>query len=147
MVSEKTARINSIKLSKTSVSYTGKAKKAKVRVTDIAGKTLVAGRDYSVKYSKGRTECGTYKVVVTLVGLYKGSKTLKFKVVPAKVSGIQQESKNGIFIKWNKVKGANGYEAWALNKEKGKFQFLSDVKKPNTGNAKATFSMNFKIRA
>lgn len=147
LATQKIYSVKPCKLSKTKYAYSGKSKKPSVSVKDSNGKALIPGTDYSVKYAKGRAECGTYKVIVTLTGNYKGSQTLKFKVLPSRVSGIQQRQKSGIFLQWDNVKGASGYEVWTLNKSTGKYQFLHDVKKPNIGNANATGSISFKIRA
>lgn len=73
--------VKTFKLSKTQMTYTGKALKPTVTVKDSAGKTLKNGTDYSVKYSANKN-VGEGKVTVTLKGKYSGTKTLKFKILP-----------------------------------------------------------------
>lgn len=72
--------ISSAKVSKASITYTGKAQKPAVRVT-AGGKTLKVGSDYTVSYSNN-TKVGTAKIVVKGKGAYSGTKTLTFKINP-----------------------------------------------------------------
>ena len=72
----------SFKLSATSYAYDKKAKTPSVTVKDAAGKTLKKDTDYTVKYSSGRKNVGTYKVAIKLQGKYSGSKTLTFTIKP-----------------------------------------------------------------
>lgn len=74
------------KLSATSYTYNGKAKKPSVSVKNASGKTLKKGVDYTVTYPAGRTKAGTYKVTVAMKGNYSGTKTLTFKINPIKIS-------------------------------------------------------------
>ena len=77
------AKIKTVKLSYTNTKYNGKVKKPQVIVEDSEGFTLYEGCDYTVKYSSGRKEVGTYTVTVTFKGDYSGTKQLKFNIVPA----------------------------------------------------------------
>ena len=72
----------SFKLSATSYAYDKKEKTPSVTVKDAAGKTLKKDTDYTVKYSSGRKNVGTYKVAIKLQGKYSGSKTLTFTIKP-----------------------------------------------------------------
>ncbi|MFW2551617.1 MBG domain-containing protein, partial [Klebsiella pneumoniae] len=54
-----------VKLSKTSYTYTGKAVTPAVTVKDSAGNTLKKDTDYTVAYASGRKNAGTYTVKVT----------------------------------------------------------------------------------
>ncbi len=87
-VSSKTTiqKIKSAKLSATTHTYNGKAKKPAVVVKNSAGKTLKQNTDYTVKYASGRKNVGTYKVTVTMKGNYSGTKTLTFKINPPKTT-------------------------------------------------------------
>ena len=73
-----------LSLSNTTYTYNGKVKKPGVTVTNADGVKLVNGTDYTVTYPSGRKNVGTYKVTVTMKGNYTGTKTLQFKVNPAK---------------------------------------------------------------
>ena len=78
-------------LSKKAFTYNGKAQTPAVTVK--AGtKKLENKKDYTIKYSPtGRTNVGSYKIIVTLKGNYKGT-TLK---TPAAAS-------KAVTVKWNK---------------------------------------------
>lgn len=70
-----------VSLSTKTYTYDGKAKKPKVVAKDSKNKTI-ATKYYTVKYPSGRKNVGTYTVNVKFKGKYKGSKSLKFKIVP-----------------------------------------------------------------
>ncbi len=107
---EDISRIKSVKLSKTSYTYTGKAFKPSVTVKSYSGKTLKKDTDYTVKYSKNKA-IGTATVTVTFKGNYSGSKKLTFSIKPAKVSSLKLTAKNdAVALSWKTVKGASGYE-------------------------------------
>ena len=96
-------KVSSIKLSKTSFTYNGKAQKPTVTVKDSQGKTLKNGRDYTVKYSSGRKDVGTYSVTVTMKGNYSGSKKLSFSILPQGTSiDSLSASSGGFTAKWKK---------------------------------------------
>jgi len=76
----------SITLSAKAYTYDGKVKTPNVIVKDSDGKQLVKGTDYTVTYSAGRTNIGTYTVKITLTGNYTGTKTLSFKINPISIS-------------------------------------------------------------
>ena len=86
-------------LSTTSYTYDGKVKTPTVTVKDSAGKTLKKNTDYTVSYAKGRKNVGTYKVTIKLKGNYSGTKTLNFKINPAKTAVSKlTASKNSIKV-------------------------------------------------
>ena len=74
------------KLSTTTYTYDGKVKTPSVTVKDSAGKTLKKNTDYTVTYASGRKNVGTYKVTIKMKGKYSGTKTLTFKINPAKTT-------------------------------------------------------------
>ncbi len=78
--------VKSFKLSTTTYTYNGGVKTPTVTVKDSAGKTLKKNTDYTVTYASGRKNAGTYKVTVKMIGKYSGTKTLTFKINPAKIS-------------------------------------------------------------
>ena len=77
------AKIDTVRLSYTNTKYNGKVKKPEVVVEDSDGYLLFEGYNYTVKYSAGRKEVGTYYVTVTFKGDYSGTKKLKFNIVAA----------------------------------------------------------------
>jgi beta-xylosidase len=95
------SKISSVKLSTTSYTYDGKAKKPTVTVKDSSGKTISAS-NYTVKYSSN-TNVGKAKAVITFKGNYSGSKDLYFTINPksTSLSGLTAKSK-GFTVKWKK---------------------------------------------
>ena len=76
-------------LSTTSYTYNGAVKTPTVTVKDSAGKVLKKDTDYKVTYPSGRKSVGTYKVTVTMMGNYSGTKTLSFKINAQSVSNCK----------------------------------------------------------
>jgi len=84
------AKAKTVSISKTkikvvsAVAYTGKALKPAVKVT-YGKKTLKAGKNYTVKYSNNKN-IGVGKITITGIkkGGYTGSKTVTFKILPAR---------------------------------------------------------------
>lgn len=99
----------SVKLSTTSYTYSGKAKKPAVTVT-LNGKTLKKNVDYTVKYSSN-TAIGKAKVTITGKGNYKGTVSKTFKILPAKQTIAKLTSqKKGFAVKWTKDTNVTGYQ-------------------------------------
>ncbi len=78
-------KASSVKLSKTSYTYNGKVVKPTVVVKDSKG-NKISSSNYTVTYASGRKNVGTYKVTIKFKGNYTGTKTLTFKVNPAKTT-------------------------------------------------------------
>ena len=80
--------------------------------------TKLTGKDYTVKYSKGRKAIGKYKVKVILKGKYHGSKTRYFYITPkgtslTSVSASEDGSEGYISVKWKKqTNRTDGYQVW-----------------------------------
>ena len=101
----------SVKLSKKSYVYNGKAKKPKVTVSK--GTTKVAAKNYSVTYAKGRKKCGSYKVTVTGTGNYTGTVKRTFTIKPAKAATptLSSDATKQVKVTWKKSKGGvTGYQ-------------------------------------
>ncbi len=74
-----------IALSKTSYTYDGKSKIPSAMVLNHNG-TKLTDSSYTVTYASGRKNVGTYKVAIKMKGNYTGTKTLTFKINPAKTT-------------------------------------------------------------
>ena len=99
----------SVKLSTTSYTYSGRAKKPAVTVT-LNGKTLKKNVDYTVKYSSN-TAIGKAKVTISGKGNYKGTVSKTFKILPAKQTIAKITSqKKGFAVKWTKDTNVTGYQ-------------------------------------
>ena len=109
-----------VKLSKTSYTYNGKARKPKVTVEDSQGNALKAGADYTVKYPGGRKNVGSYTVTVTLKGEYSGTKKASFEIVPkgTSVSNVTAKRK-ALALEWKKqTSQTTGYQIQYSTSEK-----------------------------
>lgn len=124
------AKLSSIKLSKTSYAYNSKVKTPTVTVKDSDGKTI-SSNYYTVSYSKGRKNIGTYTVSVKFKGsYYSGTKKLSFKIVPQTVSSLTATpSKNSISLKWSKVSNCDKYYIYSYNTSTKKLTYLKSTTK------------------
>lgn len=103
------AKIGTVKLSKTSMAYTGKDLKPSVTVKDGKGKAI-SSQNYTVAY-KNNKAVGTASVTITFKGNYSGTVTKTFTICPkaAKLAMVSAKSK-GFQAKWKKVSGITGHE-------------------------------------
>ena len=143
--------ISSLSFSKISnKAYTGKAIKPSVTVKDGDTK-LKKGTDYTVSY-KNNKNIGTASVTIKGKGDYTGSKTIDFKIVPAKTKlKASKQSDTKIKLTWDKVKNAEKYQIY-YSTNGGKYKKLATVSGSKTSytNSKLDFKKNdykFKIRA
>jgi len=121
VISETTInKIKKIKLSKTSVVYTGKKFSPTLTITDSKGKKLKKGTDYKVSIPKHRKNVGKYMYKVTFMGKYTGVKKVYLTIKP-KAPSIKsvKGAKKAVTVKWKKVTKQNaGYEIkFATNKK------------------------------
>ena len=80
--------VKTIALSKTSYAYNGKVQKPSVTVKDAKNGSLKLNTDYTVAYSGGQKNAGTYKVVVKGKGNYDFTKTLTYKITVSKTGKV-----------------------------------------------------------
>ena len=144
-------RIKSIKLSKTTYTYDGKAKTPTVVVKDADGKKLKKDTDYKVTYASGRKKVGTYTVKVKFTGYYKGSKTLKFTIALAKPQGLEGKANKAartIKLSFDAVKGAQQYQIFCATEKNGSYEKIATTKKPvYTAKDLTPGTYYFKVRA
>lgn len=106
------AAIKSIALSKTTYTYNGKVQRPSVTIKDSAGKSLKRGTDYTVTYSAGCKNVGSYTVTVAFKGNYTGTKKLTYTITP-KGTTISKltAAKRSFSVKWKKqTSQTTGYE-------------------------------------
>ena len=143
-------RIQTVALSKEKYTYDGKGKKPAVTVIDYNKDQLIKDRDYTVTYQSGRKAVGTYSVTVKFKGNYSGKVTLYFKITLGKPADFKASlSGKTVNLKWNTVKGADGYQVYYSLSENGKYQKLTNVSKNSlkkTG-LKSGNVYYFKVRA
>lgn len=94
--------IKKISLSGTTYTYDGNVHKPTASITLENGKKL-SSNNYSVSYSSGCKNVGTYKAIVNGRNDYTGSQTLKFKINP-KGTSIKSltRAKKAFTVKWGK---------------------------------------------
>ena len=99
-----------VKLSKSSVTYNGKAQKPSVTVFNQSGQKIPAAY-YTVKYS-GNTKPGKATVKIDFNGIFFGSKTANFIIKPKKPTQkkLKSKSKKQLNVSWKKDKNVSGYE-------------------------------------
>ena len=134
--------------------YTGKAINPVVTVKNGEEK-LTKGTHYKVTYSNV-TKCGTGTVKITGVQKngYKGTKTLTFKIRPAKVAAkVTNVKYNQQKVTWNKVTGATKYNVYrSATGKSGSFKLVKTVKSGancvyNSKNLKTGTMYYYKVRA
>lgn len=111
-------RPTSVKLSATTYTYNGKAKKPSVTVTDANGNTL-SRSSYSVSYDRDSKSAGRHTVKITLKGSYSGTMKRSYTINPraTSVSKLSKKSK-GFTVKVKKLSAATatGYQVqYSLN--------------------------------
>lgn len=133
------------------VAYTGKTLTPTVTVKN--GKTtLKKGKHYTVTYSSNKN-FGTAKAVIKAKkgSGYTGSKTLTFKIVPAKVTGLKKGTvkTNSIQLKWAKVKGATGYRVYVYNTSAKKYVTAKTVttNRATMTSLKASTNYTYRVKA
>ena len=100
----------SLSISSKSYTYDGKVKKPSVTIK--AGEKTLNSSDYSLTYSSGCKNVGSYRVIVTLTGNRKGSNQATYQINPKgtsikKVTAIRK----GFKVSWNKQKvQTTGYQ-------------------------------------
>lgn len=101
-----------IKLSATSYTYNGKARKPVVTVKDSEGKTLKDGTDYKVIYQSGRKKIGNYTVTVKFDGNYTGTVKKTFTIQPKSTTVTKLAAKSkGFQVSFKKqTSKTNGYQ-------------------------------------
>lgn len=94
-------------------SYTGKEQKP-VPTVKISGKTLSAGKDYTVSYSNN-INAGTAAMVIKGIGAYTGQKTISFTITKAKNPLTLKVSKKTYSRKKNLKKKKKSFSIGAKN--------------------------------
>lgn len=129
-----------LSLSKTTLTYNGKAQKVSVTVKDSAGK-VIPNQNYSVSISNNKN-VGEAVVTVSLKGKYKGSMKKNFRILPkgTSLSKVTAGSK-GFTAKWKKqASQTTGYEIQYSTSSKfsGKAAKIAKVKKNKTVSQKVS---------
>ena len=123
-------QIKTIKLSDKTYTYDGSKHKPKVRLIDSEGNVLRRDRDYTLTYPSGMKKVGTYDIVVKLIGNYKGSKTLTYKILPAGVRNLKAvPGVKSAALSWDPADGATDYIVYYSETKKGGYSKLGSTQK------------------
>ncbi len=101
----------SVRVNKTSFTWTGKAQKPKVKAVTVNGKKLKS-KEYKVTYSNNKN-VGTGTVTVTgkkQYSSYKAMVTFKINLPKAKISSAKSKKAGTVVLSWKKIGGVAGYE-------------------------------------
>ena len=144
--------VDDIKLSASSFTYNGKVQKPKVVITDFyTKKTLVEGKDYTVKYENSNSKkVGSYSIKVTFKGDYTGTYSNFYGIkprVPSKITASQTITT--ITLKWSKISEADYYRVYKYNTKTKKYEKLKDVTSTSLKikDLKAGTGYKYKVRA
>lgn len=136
-----------VKLSKSTYIYDGKAKKPSVTVT-LSGKTLKKGTDYNVTYA-GASQLGNATVHITGTGKYTGTISRTYAIKLATPTFSVSSTRNGEAVVSSRlVTGAGGFQIEYQNKTTKKWgtKTVSSAKGTITGLA-AGKDYLFRVRA
>ncbi len=140
--------IKTVKISKESYVYNGKAKQPTVTVKDRTGAKLVKNTDYTVTVPKGRTAVGKYTYTINFKGNYAGAKSTKLTLtIKPKKPSIQKPkaAKKAITVKWKKTAKSQttGYQVMVATDK----NFKKNVKKAYVKGYKKTSYKMTKLKA
>ena len=125
---QKKFEISKIVLSASKYTYNGKTHTPSVKVYDQKGKMLSADR-YTVKYSSGRKNLGSYTVSVYGKGDVTGTASAKYVITPAKMKTPSVKAgKKKITVKWKKLGGGSqSYQIYVLKKGTKKAKYYTST--------------------
>lgn len=118
--------VNKAVLSASKYIYNGKTHTPSVKVYDQKGKMLSSDR-YTVKYSSGRKNLGSYTVSVYGKGDVTGTASVKYVIAPAKMKTPSVKAgKKKINVKWKKLGGGSqSYQIYVLKKGTKKAKYYT----------------------
>ena len=121
------------KLSKTKYTYNGKVRTPAIKVYDATGARLKEKVDYKVTLPKGRKKIGYYTVKIKLIGKYKGSYELEYRIAPKGTEIKKLKAGVASFkVKWAKQnKNITGYQIQYSTSESFSLKKSVFVNKPN----------------
>lgn len=143
---------NKMVLGNTSYTYDGKVKEPSITIYDKAGK-VISSANYTVSWSSGRKEPGTYTAKVTFKGNYSGTMSASFKIQLGKTKGLKNGTlkTDSVQIKWNKVAGATNYQIYRYDSGKKKYVKLKTVSSKTTSytdkKCESAKAYKYKVRA
>ena len=120
--------VNKIVLSASKYTYNGKTHTPSVKVYDQKGKMLSADQ-YTVTYSSGRKNLGSYTVDVYGKGDVTGTASAKYVITPAKMKTPSVKAgKKKLTVKWKKLGGGSqSYQIYVLKRGTKKAKYYTST--------------------
>ena len=89
---------------------------------------LIKNVDYKLSYAKNLS-IGSATVKINGIGIYTGTKTVTFKIVPKTVTGIKevQQATSKIKLTWKKDSKASGYYIYRSTSKDGNYKKIATV--------------------
>ncbi|MBR3786673.1 MAG: hypothetical protein IKJ77_09720 [Firmicutes bacterium] len=113
-------KVESLKLSISEATYSGKRVTPSLTIKDSEGNKLKKGTDYKVGIPKYRKNVGKYRYKITFMGNYSGTEYCYLTINPkAPTIKAPKVAKRAVTVKWNKVsKQATGYQVMVATDKK-----------------------------
>lgn len=113
-------------------SYTGKKMKPTLTAT-YKNQPLVADVDYTVEFTDNK-KIGTATATVTGKGMFFGTQTLTFKIIPRQMSTVKVKKKatDYIQLKWTKDSSISGYQIYRSDAVDGKYKKIATITNKST---------------
>ena len=111
--------------------YTGKEITQNIEVK-FQGKTLKENEDYNISYYSNK-EVGYGYILVTGKGLYTGTYSGKFKIVPDSVKSVNANWKDkGIKVSWSQNSNVTGYQLYRSTSKNGTYKKIATINSNST---------------
>ncbi len=127
--------------------YTGKAKKPKVKLTNDSI-TLKEGTDYKLVYVDNDTP-GKADIIIKGKGNYTGTKTISFNIVIPKLKGVKVKkyTDNSITFSWKKDTLVKGYEIYNSKNRRVKVVNKNTITSATVSKLKANKAATYRVRS
>ena len=101
--------------------------------------TLTKDVDYTVSYSNNK-KIGTATIKITGNGIYSGTKTTTFKIVPKNITSLKakKSATNYITLSWSKNTSGSGYQIYRSTSLNGTYKKIKTITKNSTTSYKNT---------
>lgn len=118
-----------ISFPQTTFTYTGKTITPQLTVKNSKGTALKNNTDYTITGTTSAAKIGSYSITVKFKGDYSGEKTLKYKIIPAKVTSLKAsaQSATSITLTWSETTGAGGYIVYSYDSKWKEYSKLATV--------------------
>ncbi len=107
--------------------YSGKKVQPAIEAT-YKNQPLVAGVDYSVSFTDNK-KIGTATATITGKGIFFGTQTLTFKIMPQQMSTVKAKKKSTDYIQlsWTKDTSISGYQIYRSDAVDGKYKKIATI--------------------